>query len=455
MAPNMVSNKNNEKNILKVYWADVREQVAKVEPTFAMLVDELNPDKSFPLYLAYYPYGAVIADPQCMYLPTQKSSCTLNDPNLPKDVIADLGYGKDSWAMGMVLEKNIEVFIDLHEENSTIPWLIYTPGTFFPFTKTLSQTNSRTYAPNNILTIVSGARSTFMLPNIGCLTNHINLQRDYHVQLPPPKSLYEHWYIFKEIVTSDIANCDWRSCLLYFSETWLNHIHNDKAWLNLKMYLHELAWNHFAYRRNSIYYDIAFSRIQKKRNLKPNPYLIDTASHLFTTALGAAPGYIPSCNDDFLPLEPLQKAFVESYGLKKYLPTIIQPAHFNFEQDKLPIYYSMQNPSTFVFSPKSRKISSTLFEMHELEHIMKIFLNELSKENSICSGTIISDITNKIEFDYFHNEPDRHRIIKATTEIGKNDNRFQLINKKYKIKNAKLSTDSKFFRGCIRIKNKP
>ena len=144
-----------------------------------------------------------------------------------------------------------------------------------------------------------------MLPNIGCLTNHINLQRDFHIQSPPPKLLYEHWHIFKEII--NYKNCDWRSCLLFFSEKWVNHLHQDKSWINLKMYLHELAWNHFEHRRNNIYYDIAFSRIQKKRNLKPNPYLIDTASHLFTTALGAAPGYAPACDDSSLPLESIRQ----------------------------------------------------------------------------------------------------------------------------------------------------
>jgi len=51
----------------------------------------------------------------------------------------------------------------------------------------------------------------------------------------------------------------------------------------------------------------------------------------------------------------------------------MQPAHFYFENDKLPVYYSLQNPSTYAFSPKSRKLSSTLFEMRELAHIMRIF----------------------------------------------------------------------------------
>src|SRR5580704_5442334 len=142
---------------------------------------------------------------------------------------------------------------------------------------------------------------------------------------------------------------------MYFSEKWMEKLHTDKSWLQLKSYLHELAWNAFEYRRNQVYYDIAFSMIQKKRNLKPNPYLTDTARHLFTITLGDAPGYAPATDNNSLPLHTLQKVLVDSYGMKKYIPTIMKPCVYNFEKDKFPIYYSLQNPSTFAFSPKSRK----------------------------------------------------------------------------------------------------
>src|SRR5258708_4971587 len=102
---------------------------------------------------------------------------------------------------------------------------------------------------------------------------------------------------------------------MYFSEKWVNKIHNETSWMRLKLYLHEVAWRKFEYERNRIYYDMAFSLIQEKRNLRPNPYLTDTARHLFTTALGSAPGYVPANNDEALPIGFIQKAFVESYGM--------------------------------------------------------------------------------------------------------------------------------------------
>lgn len=449
----MVTEQDEGRGLVKTYWANIRERVAKVEPTFAKIVDTLNPDKTFPLYLAYYPYGALKGDTQSTFLPRHgKGFDRLSDPNLSKDIIKDLGYGKDSAPLAMLLDKNLELFIDLKTEGITIPRALYAPGSFFPFARVLSRKSKRTYAPNGVLTLTSGARSVFMLPNIGCATNHANLQRDFNVQNPPPKSLYEHWDIFKEITNSETIDNPWRSCLIYFSQKWLDKIDTDKAWLQLKLYFHELAWEYSEFQRNHFYYDVAFSIIQKKRNLKPNPYLADTAKHLFTTALGASPGYAPSCNENALPLDTLQHVFINSYGLKKYLPTILQPSHFNFERDKNSIYYSLQNPSTHVFSPKSREVSSTLSEMRELEHITRIFIEELAKDHEMCSNTIISKIAKNIQFNYFHNKIDRHRVVKPSTDIAKADKRFNCINPEYKVSGAKFASDAPFVRGCISIK---
>lgn len=442
----------NKNGMSKVYWQDIRKRVAEVEPKFAKIVDELSPDKSFPLYLAYYPYGATKGDTLSTVFPDSHGGYyRLTDTHAPKDVVKHLGYSKNSAPLAILLEKNFELFIDLKEQGVTIPRVLYSPGAIFPFARILSRNSERTYAPNGLLTMSAGARSVFMLPNIGCATNHANLQRDFNVQNDAAKSLYDHWSVFKELIHADVAQCDWRACLVYFSQHWLDKLANDKAWLSLKLYLHELAWQHYEFLRNHFYYDVAFSIIQKKRNLKPNPYLADTARHLLITALGAAPGYIPACDEDALPRRFLQKIFIESYGLKKYSPTILQPAHFNFEKDKTPIYYSLQHPSTHVFSPKSRKIASTISEMRELERITRIYLQELAKDNSMCSDTILNKIAKSVEFSYFHNKPDMHKVIKSSKEISKNDARF---NEKHFKHSAIFACDAPFVRGCVSIRVK-
>ncbi len=449
----MVTELDEGRGLVKTYWCDIRKRIAKVEPMFAELVDGLDIDKSYPLYLAYYPYGALKGDTQSTFLPSMNGTCyRLTDIDAPKDIVKHLGYSKNSAPFALLLEKNLELFIDLKEEGITIPRVLYAPGSFFPFARILSRKSSRTYAPNGVLTLTSGARSVFMLPNIGCATHHANLQSDFNIQTPPAKTLYDHWFLFKEIANKEIIDSNWRSCLIYFSQKWLDKLFSDKAWLSLRLYLHELAWQYYEYPRNHFYYDVAFSVLQKKRNLKPNPYLVDTARHLFAIALGASPGFIPATDNKAMPVDVLHKVFIESYGLKKYFSTLMQPTHFNFEEDKFPIYYSLQHPSTHMFSPKSRKVSSTLAEMRELEHITRIFSQGLASKSGLCSDTIMSQVAAGTEFKYFHNKTDRHGVVKLSAEIEKFDKRFLLKNKK--TPDATFSADSPFVRGCISIRAK-
>lgn len=441
--------------MLRISWQQIRGRVHQVEPKFASIVDKLAPDDTFPLYLAFYPYGSTDADTVSSLFPDASGNYyRLTDPAAPKDVLKHLGYSKNDTPLGMVLDKELECYIDLKQEGITIPWLIYTPGKIFPFSRILSRKSQRIYAPNGLLSSTAGARSTFMLPNIGSATNHSNLRRDFNVKSPPPKSLYEHWHVFKEIVHSNVHQNDWRCCIMYFGEKWITKIDNDKSWAELKHYLHELAWEQYEYERNRVHYDITFSMIQKRRNLKPNPYLADTARHLFAAALGAAPSYIPATNDQALPVSLLQTVFTESYGLKKYIPTIMHPTHFRFEQDTQPIYYSLQHPSTHVFSPKSREAASTLFEIRELEHIMRIFIEELAKDNALCSDTVIGEIAKRVEFTYFHNKQDRHRIVQPSTNMLALDKRFKHITNKQKKSTARFASDAPFVRGCISITTK-
>ncbi len=450
----MLTKQDERNGLVKTSWDAIRHRVLKIEPHFAKLVDEINPDESFSLYLAYYPYGSMDADTQSTLFPDLKGGFfRLSDANIPNDILTDLGYSKDNTPLGMVLEKQIECFVDLKSREITIPSFIYTPGKFFPLTKILNQKNSRTHAPYRLLCSTAGARSVFTLPNIGCATNHAMLQRDFKIKIPAPKSLYYHWHLFKEIVTSSTINSNWRCCVIYFSEKWVDKLHNDKSWSGLKEYLQAFAWNQCEYDVNRIHYDMIFSIIQQDRNLKPNPYLTDTAKHLFTIALGAVPGYAPAMEDSALPAEILQKVFIESYNLK-YTPTILHPTHYNFETDKYPIYYSLQNPSTLVFSPKSRELSSTLYEMRELEHLMNVFSFELSRNEGMCSiNSLMNKLAKQVKFGYFHNKLDSHQIIQHSSKIQTLDTRFNHPKKSALSGKARFACDGPFARGCVSISN--
>lgn len=448
----MLTVHDNGRGLVKVFWDDICKRIAQVEPTFAKMVNEISPDKNFPVFLGYYPFGMFIGDTISLFIPKVTGGAyRLSASDAPKEVFKHLGYGINSAPLGMVLDKELEFFLDLKKLGRTIPHHIYTPGSFFAISRVLSRNHGRIYAPNGILSTTSGARSVFMLPHIGCAINHLNLQRDFNVKISCPKSLYEHWPLFKELINNENIQCDWRSCVVYFSEAWIDKLLNDPAWMRLKLYLHEVAWRAFEYDRNRIFYDIAFSTIQQLRNLKPNPYLADTARHLFAIALGAAPGYIPATSDDSLPCEIIQNIFTQSYGLKKYNPTVMQPKHFKLESDKQSVYYSLQHPSIQVFSPKSRKVCSTLYEMRELCHIMRIFTEEFSLTNGMCADTIMGKIAREVSFKYFHNELDQHKLTRPSTAIVNLDKNFEFVTADNKIADAKFASNAKFLRGCISI----
>lgn len=445
----MFKENDDGRGVVKVYWQDVRTRVAKVDSKLAEIIDKLSPDNSFSLYLAYYPYGAIIADHQTYYLPKDAglTGFKIMDDGVSKQLVADLGYGKASIPMGIVLEKNMESSVEL--TSGPVPWSVHSPGRFMPFGRVFIKRNSRIYSPNAVLTFTSGIKSVFMLPNIGCNIYHAGLQRDYNIQSAAPKTLQQHWTVFKEIINSPILNCEWRSCMLFFSEKWAKYLHHDEAWKTLKLYLYELGWDFFEFERNRGYYDIIFSIIQEKRNLKPNPYLVDTAQHLYSILLGASPGYMPACNDDALPLQLLQQAYVESYGLRRYVPTVMYAAHFRFEQDTYPIYYSLKHPSTYIFSPKSRKLFSALVETRELEHINRIFKEELMQEDNMCFDTVLHEVAKKVEFKYFHNELDQHDIIGKSSEMPNLDDRLTQTALDYELKDAVFASDAPFVRGCV------
>ena len=437
--------------LVKTTWDHVRKRASKVDATLTKIIDSLNP-KNLPLYLAYYPYGKTIADATSPFIPSIDGNFfRLSDPSIHPDIQKNLGYGKFDLPLGLALEKNFELFIDLKEQNLTIPHTFYKPGSIFSFLSNMNKRTEVNYSTNSVYTLTAGARSTFMLPNIECATHHANLQRDFNIKIPVAKSLYQHGEVFREIANSPLVNCDWRACILFFSEGWLKKLHEDKSWAPLKLYLHEKAWKHFQHDISSGHYDFIYSIIQKKGNLRQNPYMVDTARHLLSIAMGGAIGYIPATDETSLPLNVLQKIFTESYHLLKYIPTIIQPAYYNYYESTLPVYYSLLYPSTKVFSPNARKVSSTLFSLRELSEILRIFCFYLAENNGLCDNQLLNVIAKTASFKYFHNEKDQHNIIMPSSEMPKYD--YRLADEGVCSNAAKFASDARFVRGCISLQN--
>ena len=459
----MISEHDERKGLVRVYWQDIRERVHAVNPEFAQYVDVIDPGKELPLFLAYYDYGVPLGGVQAgntWMLPKMDGTYIgMNDPFFPSDVAKELGYAAHTSPLTMVLEKEIEYFVDFKARQLTVPVRMYTPGSLFSFSRILGGMQAESLPPsieNSFISATSGARSAFMLPTMGVVSQYTRLKRALNLRHPKPTSLYEHGLIFKAILQSRITQSDWKACVLYFPESWVTRIRSstESPWKDLRLYLHESFWRALGHERVShLYQGVIFSSIQKDRNLKPSPYLADVARHLLIVPLGMLPGYVPACNDDALPLAELQAAFLEYYGIK-YIPTIMHPKRVHFRDTPSEnVYFSLQYPSMLISSPKARGSATALYELRELNHIMNVYMEELS-HNPTYANTMLGDIANNVSFQYFHNDTDPHDLVNLSGELIEQDLRFRFLSRGLPKKGLQFAHDGKFLRGSIAIKNK-
>lgn len=436
-------------SIQKVFWKDVRNEVAQVNPSLSSIIDDIDPSNDYALYKASYPYGSVIIENGIFHIPLSDGSIApLHDQLISNQIKTDLGYANGGLPVGIVLNKSYELFINT--KNCTLPILVAQPGSIIALWKELEPASH--FHPTRIFNINAGARCIFMLPNISDLALHKNLKRDFNVRQQPPKNLLDQWEIFKTIAHHPASKCNWSTELLFFSGKWFEKIKNDKAWQPLYLMLLQNVWNSCAYERNQMFYDFTISCAQANRNLKPNPYITDTLRHLLMIGLGTGVGFSIATNDILGPVELFQKVYLESYGLRRYVPAVMHPMHFSLYKANNPVYYSLSLPTTLAFSPKSRKISSTLHDLSELKHILTVFFDEVRCNRLKIEDTVIGKLATHINFDFFHNKHDMHGEIQSTREMIKGD--FALLYNLTRYNNREFAESGAFIRGCIRISHK-
>ena len=434
--------------LTRLFWEDIREQVALHNPNFSKIVDAIEPDETLPLYKASYPYGSEITQHTIVNLPTADGEIIpIDDPKHNTQVRDEL-TGDDAGLLpfSMVLNGVTEIYTQFGDR--LLPWSLVKPGDMMALWRKLE---AKPYQhPTHIFSITSGARSIFMVPNISDSGAHSRLKRDFGIQVPPPASLSDHWEIFKTITDHPSVECDWQCEVLLFSRKWLEKILNDSKWIHLKAYLLEYAWLSSSFNRNQLFYNYAFSKALSSRHYKSDPYINDTAKHILAICTGAKPGFSVTQNNELAPIDIIQDVYIHHYGLKKYIPNIMGPRTFDLA-DGLPVYYSLQHPTTYEFSPKSRKVASTLHNLSELKCLLDVFSHTLNLGVLNVEDTVISRLANDIQLDYFHNKPDAQGEIHLTQSLPELDSNLSKFPSEPEREFAESST---FFRGCVRIMGK-
>lgn len=431
--------------IRKVEWQDIRSQTHKANSRLATLIDEFDPNSEYELFLVRYPYGAHIVDKGTLIVPSPEGRLLpITDSKIDANVRAALGY--TSIPLGLWLNTAAEVYVETDER--VVPLHIFQPGDFFGLWEALDPPTSAFV--ERIWSIAVGSRSLFMLPKITDTTCHTRLQRNFGLRTTqPPRTLFDQSQLFSQITNSKICQTEWCSEVLLFSGKWMQEQTDNKAWLKLHYYLLKQEWLQSIYWRNKVTFELigqAFAAAQESRNLKSNPYLIDTAMYLISLGTGSSPGFAPAINDETVgPISAIQAAYLDAYGLKSYIPTIMRPQYL---QKGEPIYYSMQSPTVLATSPKSKKPHSFVDDQRTVMLLLETLHQKLKSDN-----TPFYNIIEHLQFEFFHCEAVPNDDIRPTAEMPAGDPRLITFACSPEDKRIFCETGP-FIRGCIRISRK-
>jgi len=428
----------------QVYWADVKAEVKQVNPELAKIIDELSPDKKFPLIKVGYAFGdRILTNGKLALLEqakTQTDIFSLKDQTLLNKY---LHYAP--LPLGLFLNKAAEVFIELN--NRIIPLCVLGPG--FPI-GTFEILDSLAQIKNDyIWQATAGARSLFMLPKINNNIGHKKLKRTFNLIQPAPKAISNHWDTFVEIAKHKSYNSDWQCELLLFTHEWYNQLkQNSPGWIKFREFLFKDYWSKSGATIEKTFAIIwqHFSTLTIQRRFKPRIYITDTIRHLINLACGSMPGFKPATNELLAPTKLIKKAYVDVYNLKLHAPTLLEPCILN--PDNLTIYYSLGYPTLLEGHPETSNINNTITLLKEIQLLMTNMF-ECSKRGIIEVEQFVNFIQ-QTAFDYFHKTPDIYEEVKQTEQLNLEDPNFNETEKFPD--NQHFCSTGPFLNGCIRIR---
>lgn len=428
-------------------WNQARDMLVECNPELVSIIDEISPGEQYKLYKARYPYGAKIVDKTEAYLPlTDGRTLSFNDAGLPKAIINNLSYNPAiSNPVGVIIKKCAEFY--LSGVDRLLPYTIMQPGHIFGLARILDfldmQHNDSASGSAHLSffmwELVSGSRSTFMLPRVTDAINHNQLVKKYGLLADKPASLKDCWSVFKDIAFQQ--KCDWRSEFIYFSNTWFKKL-EDPSWLKLYNYFLQSNRRAYAFWRNYVSWQTTFSQVEQNKHMKYSAYALETAKHLFAIASDSLPGFKPATDDSSMPIDLITEAYIKGYGLSDYWPIIIEPTHFDIAS-KQPVYYSINYPTLFQSEPNHLK--SVITFLDELMRVVEKYKDGIGNDK-IATASTLYQIAQQVKFSFYHDRPDKYPHIKNVTLLPQEDVRFC-----YAKRRGAFPKHAHFLTGCIKI----
>ena len=410
--------------VKELLWQDVRDSVASVNPEFAKIIDDFKPTKDCTFIKIRYPYGYNVFK-RSVCAPRNGSSVTVKDGDFEKSVKNALDYSP--LPIGIVMKKTVEMYYETHDR--IMPIKLYKKGQLIGV-KEFFDTRLRKTGNLNFK-LSAGSRSIFMLPKISDASSHARLRRDYGIRQYAPKSLINHQSIFVEMYQV-AEQSNWNCEVLFLSGGWLKSKHAMKLYhYFLQQFSEESSENNVRMVHDPIWEK--FAQEVSRRNWRVRPYTLNTLKHLISISEGILPAFVPAENDETAPVDFIQKAYMETYMLKRYYPVLMYADRLRDLKDTA--YYSISFPTLIEWGPRVRVSNSIMTEIKDIKALIDLYVNSTNRPD--------------LQFEFFHTELDKLQEIKPSLDIPEIDSRFTV--KHYKNKHLSYSENSPYLKGCIRV----
>lgn len=182
-------------------------------------------------------------------------------------------------------------------------------------------------------------------------------------------------------------------------------------------------------------------------DLKLKPYLMQTIKQLTAIAFGFTAGFRAAGKSQVAaPIAAIERAYVNVYELKDYLPIIMHPNSIHGQLTHPTCYYSLSTEILHEGSLTTVHPPRIINKLREVKHLMEV-ASRCATNNPLLQ--IYQD--DHIRYDYFHITEDREARIISSKNIPLFDN--AVLETFYPYENRIFPAASPFMRGCISITN--
>ena len=426
--------------------SESRKAILKADHELCSIIDGLKiEDQHFKLVRIRIPYGATLYEKGIFYMPSKKGMIPLQSANhnmgLSEDIKKALLY--QAAPLGVVTQNSFEVFREAGDH--IFPLAHRKNGLELGIWETFS-------APSPF-TITAGARSIFLLPKINDINGYKRLKK-YGAKTPRPSNAFEQWYNFCEIANHPSFPEKWYCEIYLFTEDWKINMLSNLKWSLFHNYILQKGISHTEPERIKTTYDIVltnFALFLQSKRIKKDPYIMETFKHLLAIANGILPAFKVVKNSSPIPVKGITKVYLEGYGLKNYVPTMMYADYFDANSDDI-AYYSLQVPTFLSNNTRDNDKGTTKNDLIELIDLIDHFMRELTSNRLGQGSEYLIKLFGKVEFDFFHNDEDLDHGIYSTKDMYKEDK--DLVYEFTPSENKEFCHRSTFVRGCIRISNK-